>query len=90
MAEIGLTGAIIEKEITDSWRLKWGIHDGTVYNRIHGETVTGLKSLEECRRTALDYKRRYQLQNYYMWFADAISPEGDTHQLSEFKTPYRD
>ena len=72
----------------DTWKIF--NHDGTSVNRVPGAPVTGLKSLEECREKLREFKNRYQLQNYYIWYAEAISPEGETHQIRDFTVPYRD
>ena len=71
---------------TVGWTLNWGIHNGTLTSRDKGDPKKGLESLEACREEAIRLNRAFG--TYRLWYATAVSPEGEETHFPELAHPY--
>ncbi len=71
------------------WTLTYGGHTGTKMSRDLGPKISGLKSLDECRRRAEKIKICMHLQGSKLWFATAISPDDRYLPFSDLSEHYR-
>jgi len=79
-----------------SWRLNIGIHGGTRMSRDSGshtvkfhDSSAPLESLEDCVECAKAWEANYRSMGYYIWFANAIAPDGTQHNEIIRSVPYR-
>lgn len=74
------------KEEPKKWRMTIGIHKGTLMSRDR-ERPKEKDSLEECLAEVAQAEKWYNSIGYYIWFANAIDPDGKNHALHP-GTPY--
>ena len=68
------------------WTLTIGIHRGTLMSR-DTEQPKKLNSRKECEDAVRVAERQYAELGCYIWFANAVDPDGQTHRLHP-GTPY--
>jgi hypothetical protein len=68
-----------------TWKLHIGLHRGTITSRdsdVKTQRFDGaepLQSLEDCIECAKAWQNTWRGCGYYLWYANAISPEGEKH-----------
>jgi hypothetical protein len=63
------------------WALFYGIHRGTLMSRDLGNADYQYTSFNECKDALVQAASHFSGLGYWIWFAEAIAPDGTKHKL---------